>query len=73
VSPSLRNVRQEQAVKAFVSAGGVERTGKGSHRVVKMPNGKLISLPAGVLKTGLLRHQIKLAGLSEEEFDGLLK
>ncbi len=59
-------------MRAFVTAGGEERKGKGSHRVVKMSNGKLISLPSGVLKTGLLRHQIKLAGLTEEEFHALL-
>jgi predicted RNA binding protein YcfA (HicA-like mRNA interferase family) len=59
-------------VRAFVNAGGTERKGKGSHRVVKMPNGKLISLPSGVLKVGLLRHQIKLAGLTEEEFHALV-
>jgi predicted RNA binding protein YcfA (HicA-like mRNA interferase family) len=68
----LRNVRQDAALRAFVKAGGVERGGKGSHRNVKMPNGKLVTLPGGVLKTGLLRHQIKLAGLTEEEFNELL-
>jgi predicted RNA binding protein YcfA (HicA-like mRNA interferase family) len=56
-----------------VRAGGIERGGKGSHRVVKMPNRKLLSLPSGVLKPGLLRHQIKLAGLTEDDFEALLR
>lgn len=50
-----------------MKAGGEERPGKGSHRVVKAANGKPLSLPTGVLKTGLLRGQIRKAGLTEEE------
>jgi hypothetical protein len=37
-----------------------------------MPNGKIVSLPTGTLMVGLLRAQIKVAGLTEEEFDALL-
>jgi len=37
-----------------------------------MPNGKRLSLPNGVLKVGLLRAQIKVAGLTEEQFLELL-
>ena len=72
LSPTLRNVRQDAAIRAFIRAGGHERAGKGSHRNLKMPNGKIVTLPAGVLRVGLLRHQIKLAGLTEEEFLELL-
>ena len=42
--------------------------GKGSHRVVKMPNGVNLSIPSGVVKIGLLKHLIKIAELSDEEF-----
>jgi predicted RNA binding protein YcfA (HicA-like mRNA interferase family) len=67
-----RNVRQPRAVAAFVKAGGVERRGKGSHRVVKMPNGNVLAVPAGILKVGLLKHLVKTADLSEDEFAELL-
>jgi len=33
-----------------------------------MPNGKLVSLPSGKLKVGLLESQIKRAGLTVNEF-----
>jgi len=65
---SFRNVRQAQAVRAFCRAGGVQRQGKGSHQLVKMPNGRNLAIPSGVLKVGLLRRLIKLADLTEEEF-----
>ena len=67
MAPSLRNIRQEDAVKALVRLGGQERRGKGSHRVVNM-NGYNLSVPAGVLKIGLLKRLIKLSGRSEIEF-----
>jgi hypothetical protein len=37
-----------------------------------MPNGQTVSLPTGILKIGLLRSQIKAAGLTDEEFSELL-
>ena len=64
---SLRNIRQQEAVRTFVRLGGVERRGKGSHRVVNM-NSMNLSIPHGILKEGLLRRLIKIAGLTEEEF-----
>ena len=67
-----RNLRQAQAIRAFVRAGGVERAGKGSHRVVKMPNGHIVSLPVGVLKTGLLDFEINQSGLTLDQFLDLL-
>ena len=49
--------------------GGVERQkSKRGHRVVKMPNGRVCSFPTGTLKVGLLMHEIKMAGKTEEEF-----
>lgn len=69
----LRGIRGEDAVKAFVKAGGVQRKGKGDHVNVKMPNGQLITIPVkGELKIGLLKAAIRKAGLTEEEFSDLL-
>ena len=64
---SLTNIRQGEAVRAFVRMGGLERRGKGSHRVVNI-NQINLSFPHGVLKEGLLRHLIKISGISEQEF-----
>ncbi len=64
---SLRNVRQREAVEAFVRLGGIERRGKGSHRVVNI-NQMNLSIPHGVLKEGLLRRLIQLSGCTVEDF-----
>ncbi|MBA7676897.1 hypothetical protein ES703_85142 [subsurface metagenome] len=64
---SLRNVRQREAVRAFVRLGGIERRGKGSHRVVNI-NRMNLSIPHGVLKEGLLRRLIQLSGFTVEDF-----
>ena len=64
---SLRNVRQREAVQAFVRLGGTERRGKGSHRVVNI-NQMNLSIPHGVLKEGLLRRLIQLSGFTAEDF-----
>jgi predicted RNA binding protein YcfA (HicA-like mRNA interferase family) len=63
-----RDIRQREAINAFLRLGGRERTGKGSHRVVKMPNGANLSVPSGVLKVGLLKHLVRVAEVSEEAF-----
>lgn len=54
-------------MKAFVKLGGTKRRGKGSHRVVNL-NGYNLSIPHGVLKVGLLKHLIKLSGVTEDKF-----
>lgn len=64
---SLRDVRQIEAVRAFVRLGGIERRGKGSHRVVNI-NQMNLSIPHGVLKEGLLRRLIQLSGFTVEDF-----
>ena len=64
---SLRNVRQREAVRAFIKLGGIERRGKGSHRVVNI-NQMNLSIPHGVLKEGLLRRLIQLSGFTVEDF-----
>jgi hypothetical protein len=63
-----RNIRQEAAVRAFVRAGGEQKRSRRGHAVIKMPNGALVSLPGGILKTGLLLDQIKSADMTPEEF-----
>ena len=63
----LRDVRQAEAVRAFVRLGGIERPGKGSHRVVNL-NGYNLSIPHGILKIGLLTRLIKLANISTGDF-----
>jgi predicted RNA binding protein YcfA (HicA-like mRNA interferase family) len=72
--PLPRNVSQTQAIRALVRAGGVEvaRRGKGSHRLVKMPNGQRLTVPDGIIKVGTLGDLIKEAGLTVEEFIKLL-
>ena len=64
-----RESSQRRVVRAFIRAGGVEVPvqGKGSHRVVLMPNGEKINLPH-LIKPGLLADMIKQSGLTLEEF-----
>ena len=70
---AFRNVNGQDAVKAFVKAGGIVRPGKGDHVNIKMPNGQIITIPVPKdLKIGLLKAAIKKAGLTEEEFNNLL-
>ncbi len=69
----LRGILGEDAIKAFVRAGGVRRGGKGDHVNIKMPNGRILTIPGrGDLKIGLLKDAIKKADLTEEQFLELL-
>jgi predicted RNA binding protein YcfA (HicA-like mRNA interferase family) len=69
----LRGIGGEEAVRAFVKAGGVRRAGKGDHVNIKMPNGQLITIPSHrELRIGLLKAAIRKAGLTEEVFLDLL-
>lgn len=65
-----------EAVRAFARAGFYVERVKGSHHVLKKPGcAYAISIPVHKGRTvprGLLRRQIRLAGLSEEEFVQLL-
>jgi predicted RNA binding protein YcfA (HicA-like mRNA interferase family) len=73
VGRQLRGIKGDEAVKAFVKVGGIQRKGKGDHVNVKMPNGQLITIPIkGELKIGLLKAAIRKAGLTDEEFSDLL-
>ena len=69
----LRGVGGEEAVKAFVNAGGVRRIGKGDHVNIKMTNGQLVTIPLHrELKIGLLKAAIRKARLTDEGFWDLL-
>jgi predicted RNA binding protein YcfA (HicA-like mRNA interferase family) len=43
--PELRNVRADDAIRAFERAGGIVRGGKGDHVNIKMPNGQIVTIP----------------------------
>lgn len=69
----LRGIRGEEATRAFIRAGGLPRGGKGDHVNIKMPNGRILTIPGrGAIKIGLLKDAIKKAGLTEEQFRELL-
>lgn len=70
--PSLRNVRQSEAVRVFLALGGQERGTKKNYRMVTMPNGALLSIPSGTLKRGLLQRLIRDADLTVEQFERTL-
>ncbi|MDG6996875.1 MAG: type II toxin-antitoxin system HicA family toxin [Nitrososphaerota archaeon] len=73
MSRSLYAIKGNDAVKAFVRAGGIEKTGKGDHVNIKMPNGMIVTIPGNKeLKIGLLKSAIRKAGLTEEQFLDLL-
>lgn len=71
--PRLRNVRQGQAVNAFVALGGQERKSKKNYRMVTMPNGVLLAIPSGTLKIGLLSKLCRIAEVDSDDFEGALK
>ncbi len=68
----LYNLRLEKVVKAFERAGWTNRGFKGSHvKLTKEGNRNILSIPAHkgkAVKIGLLKDQIKKAGLTEEAF-----
>ena len=47
---------------------------RGSHHVLKHPNGRMVVLPVhgGTLKVGILLDAIERAGVSPEEFEKLV-
>ena len=69
---SLHNLIPDKVIKAFERAGWVNRGFKGSHvKLTKEGNPNILSIPVHKrksVKIGLLKDQIKKAGLSEEEF-----
>jgi len=74
LNPELRGIKAANAIKAFMRAGGITKSGKGDHINIKMPNGMIITLRGkGEVKVGLLRDAIREAGLTVEKFLELLK
>jgi len=73
---SLYNLKPEKVVKAFEKAGWMNRGFKGSHvKLKKEGNPNILSIPVHkgkAIKIGLLKDQIRKAGLTEEEFLGFL-
>jgi predicted RNA binding protein YcfA (HicA-like mRNA interferase family) len=63
-----------EAIKAFSRAGWIPHRQVGSHVVLRKEVSKVtLSVPKHKeLKPGLLRHLIKAAGLTVEEFEKLL-
>ncbi len=69
---SLYSLKPEKAIKAFERAGWVNRGFRGSHvKLTKEGNPNILSIPihkGRPVKIGLLKDQIKKAGLTEEGF-----
>lgn len=68
----LHNLKPDRVVKAFERAGWQNEGQRGSHvKLSKEGNSNILSIPVHKgkpLKQGLLRDQIKKAGLTVEEF-----
>jgi len=73
--PEFRNIRPSDAIKAFERAGGVVRSGKGSHVNIKMPHGQIITFSGSrrPVKIGLLKAMIRKSGMTEEDFSQYLE
>jgi predicted RNA binding protein YcfA (HicA-like mRNA interferase family) len=69
---SLHSLKPERVIKAFERAGWRVVGRKGSHvKLTKEGNINILSIPVHKgkpIKQGLLKDQIKRAGLTEEEF-----
>jgi len=72
----LYNLKPEKVIKAFERAGWINRGQRGSHvKLTKEENPNILSIPVHKgkpVKIGLLKDQIRKAGLTEEEFLRLL-
>ena len=68
----LHNLKPDRVVKAFERAGWKNEGQRGSHvKLSKEGNPNILSIPVHKgrpIKQGLLRDQIKKAGLTVEEF-----
>lgn len=69
---SLHNLKPDRVVKAFERAGWRSEGQRGSHvKLTKEGSPYVLSIPVHkgkTIKQGLLRDQIKKAGLTVEEF-----
>lgn len=74
---SLHNLKPDRVIKAFERAGWTVKGQTGSHvKLTKEGSHYILSIPVHKgkpIKQGLLRDQIKKAGLTEEEFLKLYK
>ena len=69
----LRGLSGEQVVRAFERVGYTVDRMKGSHYVLKHSQRAAITIPRHrEVKVGLLMAKIKTAGLTVDEFEGLL-
>ena len=68
----LHNLKPDRVVKAFERAGWINEGQRGSHvKLTKQGNPNILSIPVHKgrpIKQGLLRDQIKKAGLRVNEF-----
>lgn len=73
----LHNLKPDRVVKTFERAGWTNEGQRGSHvKLTKEGNPNILSIPVHkgkTIKVGLLKDQIKKAGLTEEEFLKLYK
>jgi len=70
---SLPVVSGRDAVKAFQRIGFIFHRQKGSHMILYHPNGRHLSVPDHKeLDRGTLRALVRGAGITVEEFVGLL-
>jgi predicted RNA binding protein YcfA (HicA-like mRNA interferase family) len=69
---SLYNLKPEKVIRAFERAGWMNRGFRGSHvKLTKEGNPNILSIPVHKgrpVKIGLLKDQLKKAGLTEDEF-----
>jgi predicted RNA binding protein YcfA (HicA-like mRNA interferase family) len=69
---SLHNLKPDRVIKAFERVGWKKRGQTGSHvHLTKEGNVNILSIPVHkgkAIKQGLLKGQIKKAGLTQEEF-----
>ncbi|NCO83891.1 MAG: hypothetical protein COZ31_04120 [Nitrospirae bacterium CG_4_10_14_3_um_filter_44_29] len=74
---SIHNLKPDRVVKAFERAGWRLEGQRGSHvKLTKEGSLYVLSIPVHkgkTIKQGLLRDQIKKAGLAVDEFLGLYK
>jgi predicted RNA binding protein YcfA (HicA-like mRNA interferase family) len=74
--PGLHNLKPERVIRVFEQAGWINQGKRGSHvKLTKPGNPMILSIPVHKgkpIKIGLLKDQIKKAGLTEEKFLKLL-
>ncbi|MBI4234546.1 MAG: type II toxin-antitoxin system HicA family toxin [Chloroflexi bacterium] len=69
----LRNVRANEAIRAFEKLGYVIVRVRGSHYILRHPDKGLLVIPfhRGTVKVGVLLDALKKMGITPEEFEAL--